>query len=334
MKILILGGTIFLGKHIVNSALSRGHEVTLFNRGKHNPELYPELEKLTGDRSGDFESLKGKTFDAVIDTSGYFPRIVKMSGEFLKDKTSHYTFISSISVYKDFSDMSLNENSETGTIEDESIEEITGGSYGPLKVLCENAIEEIYKASALNIRPGLIVGEDDPTDRFAYWIYRINKGGKILAPGEKKKKVQFIDVKDLSDWTIKMIEKKKNGVYNATGPDYNLTFEKLLEVCKKVSGTNPEIEWVDEKFLTDEKIAPYTELPLWLPEDSEGGNNVNISKAIKDGLTFRSLEETLRDSLEYVTRSRGGKLKFGLDENKEIELLKKWEERKNHNKEI
>jgi len=325
MKILILGGTIFLGKHLVNSAQKKGHEVTLFNRGKHNPDWFPNVEKLKGDRDGDFESLKGRTFDAVIDTSGYVPRIVKLSAEFMKDKTDNYTFISSISVYKDFSEMGMNENSAAGTIEDETTEEITGESYGPLKYLCEKTVEEIYKERALNIRPGLIVGEDDPSDRFGYWIYRINKGGKVLAPGPKEKNVQFIDVKDLADWTIKMVEEKNIGTYSATGPDYNLTFEKLIDDCKKVSGSNAEIVWIDQRFLMNENAGAYVELPLWLPDEMDGGNNCDVSKAIGKGLTFRLLEETLKDSMEFINSKKDYTLKAGLKTERETELIKKWE---------
>ena len=325
MKILILGGTIFLGKHLVNSAQKKGHEVTLFNRGKHNPDWFPNVEKLKGDRDGDFESLKGRTFDAVIDTSGYVPRIVKLSAEFMKNKTDNYTFISSISVYKDFSEMGMNENSAAATIEDETTEEITGESYGPLKYLCEKTVEEIYKERALNIRPGLIVGEDDPSDRFGYWIYRINKGGKVLAPGPKEKNVQFIDVKDLADWTIKMVEEKNIGTYSATGPDYNLTFEKLIDDCKKVSGSNAEIVWIDQKFLMNENAGAYVELPLWLPDEMDGGNNCDVSKAIVKGLTFRLLEETLKDSMEFINSKKDYTLKAGLKTERETELIKKWE---------
>jgi 2'-hydroxyisoflavone reductase len=329
MKILILGGTIFLGKHLVNSAVKNGHQVTLFNRGKHNPELFPEIEKLKGDRDGDLSALAGRKFDAVIDTCGYFPRIVKNSAEFLKDNVNNYTFISSISVFKDFGEMGMHEDSGIATIEDETIEEITGESYGPLKYLCEKTVNEIYKDKALIIRPGLIVGEDDPSDRFTYWIYRINQGGKVLAPGPKEKHVQFIDVKDLADFTIRMIEKKATGTYNATGPDYNLTFEKFIDECKSVAGSNAKIEWIDQKFLTEAEVAPYTELPLWLPDEMDGGNNCNVSKAVENGLTFRPLKETLSDTLNYINSYIDSKkdyiLRSGLKPEREKELIDKWQ---------
>ena len=328
MKILILGGTVFLGKHIVNSALKDGHEVTLFNRGKHNPELFPDIEKIRGDRDGDLSALDGRKFDAVIDTSGYVPRIVKMSAEFFKDKVKTYTFISSISVYKDFSDMTMNENSEVSTLEDETVEEITGETYGPLKYLCEKAVTDIYKDNAVIIRPGLIVGEDDPSDRFTYWIYRINQGGNVLAPGPKEKNVQFIDVKDLADFTLKMTENNVSGTYNATGPAEKLSFEKLLEECKNVSGSSAEIVWADQKFLLDENIAPYTELPLWLPDEMDGGNNCNINKALGKGLKIRPLEETIKDTLKFISSKKDYTLKSGLKSEKEAELIIKWQQKK------
>ncbi len=324
MKILILGGTIFLGKHIVNSALRQGHEVTMFNRGIHNPDIFPDTEKLKGDRKSDLELLNGRSFDAVIDTCGYVPAVVKLSAEFLKDKVKHYTFVSSISVYKDFSEMGMNENSGTGKLEDESVEEITGETYGPLKYLCEKVVEEVYGDNALIIRPGLISGEDDPSDRFTYWIHRINEGGRVLAPGPKEKHVQFIDVKDLADFIIRSVENKLSGTFNATGPDHELTFEKFIEECKKASGKNPEIIWADQKFLEEEKVVPYTELPLWLPDEVDGGNNCDISKALAEGLKIRSLELTLKDTLDFSLARKDYKLKSGLNSERETALTEKW----------
>lgn len=325
MKILILGGTIFLGKHIVNSALRQGHEVTLFNRGIHNPDIFPGIEKLKGDRKNNLEPLNGRSFDAVIDTCGYVPAVVRLSAEFLKDKVKHYTFVSSISVYKDFSETGMNENSETGRLEDESVEDITGETYGPLKYLCEKVIEEVYVDKALIIRPGLISGEDDPSDRFTYWIHRISEGGRVLAPGPKEKNVQFIDVKDLADFIIRSVENKLSGTFNATGPDYKLTFEKFIEECKKVSGKDPEIVWADQRFLEEEKVIPYTELPLWLPDEMDGGNNCDISKALSEGLKIRSLGQTIKDTLEFSLARKDHSLKSGLKPERESELIDKWE---------
>lgn len=327
MHILILGGTVFFGRALVNSALAHNHNVTLFNRGIHNPEIFPEVEKLTGDRNGNLDALKGRSFDAVIDTCGHVPRIVRESAEFLKDSAGHYTFISSISAYKDFSKNGINENDEVGVVTDGKTDEMTMENYGPLKALCEQTVTDVYKDGALNIRPGLIVGENDWSDRFTYWIHRISQGGKVLAPDAKKSHTQFIDVKDLADWNIEMVEKKKSGLYNATGPDYNLTLKKLFDECRKVSGSDAEIVWVSEKFLADENVAPWTEIPLWVPEEEAGVNNVDVSKAIKDGLRFRPLTETLTDTLEFDRTRKNYTLRAGLKKDRETELLKKWDNR-------
>ncbi len=327
MNILILGGTVFLGRQLVKSASDRNHEVTLFNRGIRNPDLFPDIEKLRGDRNGNLDSLKGRTFDAVIDTSGHLPKSVRRSAEILKD-SGHYIFISSISAYKDFSRNGMNEDAETATVTDGNIDEMTMENYGALKAMCEKEAEEVFKDRALNIRPGLIVGENDWSDRFTYWIHRIDRGGKVLAPDAKKSHTQFIDVKDLADWIIRMAEGKKSGLYNATGPDYNLTLEKLFDECKKVSGNGAEIEWVSEKFLLDENVAPWTEIPLWVPEEEQGVNNVDVSKAIGDGLTFRALAQTIKDTIEFDRTRKDHTLRAGLKPERENELLKIWESKK------
>lgn len=328
MNILILGGTVFLGRQLVRIALERNHNVTLFNRGIRNPDLFPDIEKLKGDRNGNIDALKGRAFDAVIDTSGHLPKSVRKSADILKNSAGHYTFVSSISAYKDFAANGINEDGETATVTDGNIDEMTMENYGALKVLCEKEVEEVFKDKALNIRPGLIVGENDWSDRFTYWIHRISHGGKVLAPDAKKSHTQFIDVKDLADWIIKMAENKKSGLYNATGPDYNLTFEKLFDECKKVSGSDAEIEWVSENFLLGENVAPWTEIPLWVPKEEEGVNNVDVSKAIRDGLTFRPLKDTLIDTLEFDKSRKDYTLRSGLKPEREEELLKKWESKK------
>ena len=323
MNILILGGTVFMGIQLVNYAQKRNHNVTIFNRGKRNPDIFPDVEKLIGDRSGDLAPLKGRKFDAVIDTCGHVPGIVRKSAELLKDNTDNYTFISSISAYSDFSKHGQDESGETCKITDGNTEEMTMENYGAMKVLCENVVTEVFGDRALNIRPGLIVGENDWSDRFTYWIHRIDQGGKVLAPDGKKDRVQFIDVKDLSEWTIKMAEGKKSGLYNATGPDYKLTFEEFINACQKVTGNKSEIIWAKEKFLLDENITPWMELPMWVTEADQGINNIDISKAIKDGLTFRPLEETLRDTLKFDKSRKDYTLKAGLKPEREAEVISK-----------
>jgi len=328
MNLLILGGTIFLGKHIVNAAIENGHTVTLFNRGQHNPEWFPDLEKIKGDRDGDLSGLKGRKFDGVIDTCGYIPRIVRKSAEFLKDSAGHYTFISSISVYNNDDVPGSNENSETGVITDDNVEKMTMENYGPLKVLCENEVMDVFGENSSIVRSGLIVGDGDFSDRFTYWIHRISKGGKVIVPVSKINNVQFIDVKDLAEWTLKLTEEKISGVFNSTGPLEALSLNTFVNKCKEFSGSDAEFIYMDEKFLLDEGVIPYQDLTLWLPEDSFGMNNVDISKAKNAGLKIRPLEKTLKDTAEYdLTRGPDFKLRTGLSDEKEKELLEKWESR-------
>src|SRR6266540_2712148 len=258
MRILIIGGTHFLGRHLVEAALARRHEVTLFNRGKSNPDLFPQLETILGDREKDADRLRGRRWDTVIDVAGYVPRIVRLSAEVLEPNVSRYVFISSLSVYADFR-----------KIEGESVEEITGETYGPLKALCEKAVREIYGERALIVRPGLMVGPHDPTDRFTYWPVRVARGGDVLAPQNPEATTQIIDVRDLSDFTLKLIEENASGVYNATGPDYELTLGRLLEVSKQVSSSDANFKWASVEFLNQNNIAPWSDMPAWVPDDEE-----------------------------------------------------------------
>ena len=217
VKLLVLGGTRFVGRHLVEAALARGHEVTLFNRGNH-PEVFPEVEGLIGDRDGDLGALENRTWDAALDTSGYVPRLVRDSAERLRDAVGHYTFISTVSVYPDTLPPHADEDARVRGLEDPLTEEVTNGTYGGLKVLCEEAVREIYGARSLVIRPGLVVGPYDPTDRFTYWPVRVAEGGEVLAPGVPEAPVQFIDARDLAAWTLGMIEGRETGTYNAVSP--------------------------------------------------------------------------------------------------------------------
>lgn len=323
MKILILGGTVFLGRHLVESALVRGHEVTLFNRGLHNAELFPEAEKLRGDRTSDLSALRERHWDAAIDTSGYFPRVVRASAELLAGAVDHYTFISSISVYADFTKLDMDESAPLATIADESVEEITAETYGPLKALCEQAAERALPGRVLNVRPGFIVGPHDLTDRFTYWPYRVAQDGEMLAPGRPEQPVQFIDVRDLASWIVRMIEDRQTGVYNATGPDYTLTMQDLLETCRKVSGSNTRFVWVSEAFLNQHEV----ELPIWVPETEAGAATVNCNRAVEAGLVFRPLSSTVRDTLAWqASRTPAAPLRAGLSTEQEAELLCAWNE--------
>lgn len=343
MKLLILGGTKFLGRYLVEDALVRGHEVTLFNRGQLNPELFPEVEKLRGDRDGGLDVLKGRRWDAVVDTSGYSPRVVRDSARLLCEATGHYTFVSSQSAYKDTSVPGVDENYPVGTITGEQLQEaealkqseLTAAPffwemYGALKALCERAAEAEMPGRVLNVRAGLIVGPHDYSDRFTYWPRRVAEGGEVLAPGNSERQVQFIDVRDLAAWMLDMVEARKTGTYNATGPDYGLTMGRLLEVCRGTTGSDAQFVWVDEQFLLDAEVGPWMEMPLWVPESSDDNVNrhfmeVSIEKAVADALKFRPLAETVRDTLEWdLSRPADTPRRAGLAREKEREVLDAW----------
>ncbi|HNO32413.1 MAG TPA: SDR family oxidoreductase, partial [Anaerolineales bacterium] len=248
MRILIIGGTRFLGRHIVNSARAHGHEVTLFNRGETNPNLYQNVKKIRGDRASDMDQISGQ-WDAVIDTCGYVPRIVKSSAEALKDKVSHYVFISSISVYESFGKIGIKESDPVGKLNNEAVEEITGETYGPLKALCEKEVQDVYGINSLIIRPGLIVGPHDPTDRFTYWPMRVKRGGEVLAPQSPDVPVQIIDARDLADFIINLLHNDVCGTFNATGPEAPLKMGMLLDTCKLVTGSDAKFTWAPLDFL-------------------------------------------------------------------------------------
>lgn len=330
MKLLIIGGTIFVGRHLVEAAQARGHEVTLFNRGQHNPELYPDVEKLHGDRDGGLDVLKGRRWDAAIDTCGYVPRIVRQSAELLADAVGHYTFISSISVFSDFSKPDMDEDGPLGTLDDPTTEKIDGATYGPLKVLCEQAAEQVMPGRVLNIRSGLIVGPHDPTDRFTYWPVRIAQGGDVLTPADRNVAVQFIDGRDLAEWNIRMVEANKTGVYNATGPDYRLTLAEVLETCRTVSGSDAAFVGVDEAWLEEQQVHAWSDLPIWVPDTEEmrGFAAIDCRKAIADGLMFRSMTTIAADTLAWAqTRPADYELRAGLKHEREQELLQAWRNR-------
>jgi 2'-hydroxyisoflavone reductase len=329
MRILIIGGTRFLGRHLVEAALDHRHEVTLFNRGKSNPDLFPDLETILGDREHDVNRLQDRIWDAVIDVAGYLPRIVRLSAEVLEPNVRRYVFISTISVYENFKKAGIDESYPAGKLEDETVEEITGEMYGPLKVLCEQVVHDIYGERALIVRPGLIVGPHDPTDRFTYWPVRVARGGNVLAPQSPDAATQIIDVRDVSEFTLKLTEENASGVYNATGPDYKLTMGKLLEVSKQISNSDANFKWASVEFLKQNKIEPWSDMPAWIPDDEEGVGfaKVDISKAIQAGLTFRPLEETISDTLDWAkTRPTDHEWRAGLTAEREAEALAKLKE--------
>ncbi len=323
MKILIIGGTRFLGRNLVDAAFARGHDLTLFNRGKTNPNLFPNIKTISGDREKDLHQLTGR-YDAVIDTCGYFPRVVGLSAQALKNSADSYVFISSISAYADNKTIGMDENYAVAKIEDETMEEITGESYGALKALCEQTVQNIFGERALIIRPGLIVGPHDHTDRFSYWSLRVARGGDVLAPENPNVPVQIIDVRDLSEFIIKQVEQKSTGIYNATGPQQPIPFGEMLEACKRVSKSDANFKWASVEFLEKNNIEPWSDMPVWLPDTEEyaGFSRVNISKAMNAGLTFRPLDETIKDTLAWaITRPMDYELKAGLKPEREKELL-------------
>lgn len=331
MQLLILGGTVFLGRHLVEEALGRGHAVTLFNRGQSNPDLYPNVEQLRGDRDADLSALAGRHWDAVIDTCGFVPRVVQASAERLAGATDHYTFISSLSVYSDLERSGIDESGTVSTLPPEVVAGLTGYSYrdehySPLKALCEEAAERAMPGRVLVVRPGLIVGPHDPTDRFTYWLHRIALGGAVLAPGNPTEAVRFIDVRDLALWLVKMVEAGRTGTFNANGPTDSLTLGQLFSECRRVSGSDAHCVWVDESFLLEAGVTPWSDLPLWISSSNEKGFwHFDYRKAIASSLISRPLAETIRDTLTWESgRPAPRQWRAGLTPERERELLEAW----------
>lgn len=328
MKILILGGTRFLGRFLTQAALDQGHEVTLFNRGKENPALFPEVEKLVGDRDGELAALEGRTWDAVIDTCGYVPQVVQQSAALLAESVGHYTFISSASVYDDLQDPGIDEEHAVRKLPQDVADPPGNEYYGELKFLCEREVEKQFPDRALIIRPGLIVGPYDFTGRFSYWANRVAQGGEVLAPGRKDRQVQFIDVRDLAEWILRMVEQQISGVFNATGPSHSLTMEAFLETCRNALSSSAQFVWMDDEFLMASDVGYWMELPLWIPdsENVDGFMAMSIDKALAQGLSFRPLAETIQDTHEWQ-QQEGVVGTAGLDSEKELRLLASWKER-------
>ncbi|KYG58393.1 SDR family oxidoreductase [Planococcus maritimus] len=328
MKILILGGTRFLGRFLTRAALDQGHEVTLFNRGKENPALFPEVEKLVGDRDGELAALEGRTWDAVIDTCGYVPQVVRQSAALLAGNAGHYTFISSASVYDDLQDPGIDEEHAVRKLPQDVADPPSNEYYGELKFLCEREVEKQFPDRALIIRPGLIVGPYDFTGRFSYWTNRVAQGGEVLAPGRKDRQIQFIDVRDLAEWILRMVEQQVSGVFNATGPSHSLTMEAFLKTCRNALASRAQFVWMDDEFLMANDVGYWMELPLWIPdsENVDGFMAMSIDKALAQGLSFRPLEETIQDTHEWL-QQEGVVGTAGLDSSKELRLLASWKER-------
>jgi len=338
MRILILGGTGFTGPFQVQYALSRGHKVTVFNRGKTHPgELPREAEQLLGDRNGQLDALKGRKWDVVVDIPTTLPVWVRDAAQILKGNVDRYVFISTISVYSDNSKPGMDESGPLARYEgadamketQETLRASRFGLYGPLKVLSEQEAEKWFPGKALIIRPGLIVGPGDESDRFTYWPVRIDRGGEILAPGKPSDAVQFIDARDLAEWTIRMVEQGTTGTFNATGPKSKLTMGEMLEGIKKATKTESRFTWADADFLAAQKVRPWSDMPVWVPPrgDSAGFAEISIKKALDKGLTFRAIPDTSRATLDWFRKQapeRQAKLKAGLSPEREAEVLAAW----------
>ena len=337
LRILILGGTGFTGPYQVRYALSRGHKVTTFNRGKTHPgELPNEVEQLIGDRNGKLDALKNRQWDVVIDNPTTLPAWVRDAAQILKGNVDCYVFTSTISVYGEVK-TGVDETAPTEKYEGadpykETIEAMKASgfkTYGPLKALSEKEAEKWFPGKALIIRPGLIVGPRDETDRFTYWPVRIDRGGEALAPGDPKDPVQFIDARDLAEWTIRMAENRETGVYNATGPAKPLGIGGMLDQIKTAENSNAAFIWVNEEFLTQQKIEPWSDMPVWTGKES-GLARTSINKALGKGLTFRPLAETARDTLAWfksLPQDRQSKTRAGLTAEREAGVLAAWHKR-------
>lgn len=341
LNILILGGTGFIGPHEVRYAVERGHKITVFNRGRRQADLPAAVEHLQGDRdTGDLASIQKArgSWDVVIDNPTTLPFWVRDAGQVLKDRTKHYIFISTISVYPHYRTAGMDEDYElsqyTGTEDPFTIKRVTGGLYGPLKVLSEKEAEKWFPGKVTVIRPGLIVGPGDETDRFTYWPIRLERGGDILAPGSPNDPVQIIDVRDLTQWTIRMAEQRALGIYNATGPRSPMSMGEMLGGIRAVLPGSHELTttWAEADFLAAQNVRPWSDMPTWIPsrEDNQGWSRVNCQRAIAKGLTFRPLAETTRDTLDWVKTwpaDRKATLRAGLKPEREAEVLAAWRAR-------
>lgn len=328
MHILILGGTRFVGRHLGEAALARGHRVALFNRGLSDANPGIEVEQLRGDRDSDLVVLRDRRWDAVIDTSGYVPRIVRASAELLAPVVSHYTFVSTISVYARVEPGEpVDEGAALETLEDETREDyVDPKAYGGLKVLCERTVAEVMTGRALIPRLSLVVGPRDPTDRFTYWPTRVPRGGAILAFDRPDRQVTpFIDARDAAEWIITSVEAGRTGTFNVGGRP-GVTIGEILETCQAVSrARDVTFVWVSEAFLLKQHVTPWTELPLWVPRERDYLVTLDSTKAVTAGLSLRPLAETIRDILAWDrTRPTVAGRRAGMAPEREAQLLEQW----------
>ena len=347
LKLLILGGSGFIGPHMVRQALDRGHEVSIFNRGKTNPHLFPDIEKLVGDRGGDLEALKGRQWDVVIDNSGYIPRHVRNSAQLLKDSAEHYLFTSTGGVYAAVYDGNwpegyTDEDAPLSVLPEPESEDI-GEYYGQLKVVCEQEVQQAFPERYTITRPGLIVGPGDSTDRFTYYPARVSQGGEMMAFGTPKDPVQYIDARDLAKFCLLCVENRQVDIYNSIGPEQVFTIGQMLNQIKAAIGASTRFTWVPAAFLAESEISMGSVMP-WISPESEISGLVRLSseRAFKNGLTFRPFAETASDTLEWWNSLpkdrrqgmrgglRGGGLEFGpasMEQQmaREAEILAAWQ---------
>lgn len=332
LSMLILGGTGFLGPAIVEAAKPRGHKITLFNRGKTRPDLFPDLEKLQGDRDplkGEgLKSLEGRKFDVVFDDCGYYPRMVKASAELLGPNVKHYVYVSSISCYAKNDVVGMDEDAPVAKLADETVETMGPNyqNYGGLKALCEQAADGACAGKATIVRPGYIVGPGDPTDRFTYFPVRASKGGEMLAPGSPADPIQVIDVRDLAEWMVLLAEKRTTGFFNAVGPEKKLSMGEVMDACAKAAANGVQFTWVPTEFLMKAGESGEGNIPIWAPPVGEtaGFHTVSNARAVKAGLRFRPIDAITKDTLAWfrtLPAERQAKLKAGLSPEQESKLL-------------
>ncbi|MBP6596688.1 MAG: NAD-dependent epimerase/dehydratase family protein [Arenimonas sp.] len=354
LKILVLGGTGFLGPHFVAAARAHGHALTLFNRGKTAPDKfseaqYADIEQLRGDRKSDMSALDGRRWDAVLDTSAYLPGDVTRSASLLADKVKHYLIISTISVYARMDTPGMDETGDLAKLADPAVQEVNGETYGGLKVLSEQAAEAAMPGRVTVIRPGLIVGPGDPTDRFTYWPARFDRGGEVLAPAPEDAPTQFIDVRDLAQFILLCLERRTLGIFNADAQAGSITFGRFLQACQDAAkaaaavqclkapcpaqpGARSSITWIPAAFLAEQKVAPWSDLPAWVPAEGDyaGFGQISNARAVAAGLGYRPLEQTVGDTLAWwraLPAERRAKPRAGLTPEREAAALAAWHAR-------